>query len=214
MSALLGKFENKSRGMNRPRPQLTEAEVKLLERLKDPSDGDGWFEFYRVYSPAVRDQAIRAGLSHAEAEDVVQETALAVRRKLPEFILKPEAGSFTAWLGRLAGWRIKDELRRRKRLWGEGTNELSPDAPDDDSTELERLWRREDRQWLVKEAFKRVRKQTQAQQWRIFRLFFWRGWNVARICRALRIRAGQVYKAKHRVLRLLKEEVEQLRRRE
>ena len=63
----------------------------LLDRLSTGDDAEGWKEFYRVYGKLVRDFAIKAGLLDTEADEVVQETAIAVARHLPEFRYDPEA---------------------------------------------------------------------------------------------------------------------------
>ena len=50
----------------------------LLRRVKDWREDEGWREFYRRYAPAVAEHARRSGLTHEEAEDVVQTTMVKV----------------------------------------------------------------------------------------------------------------------------------------
>ena len=57
----------------------------LLKRLKTGDDTESWQEFYRIYGKLVRDFAIQAGLNDTEADEVVQETAIAMARHLPDF---------------------------------------------------------------------------------------------------------------------------------
>src|SRR5205085_115460 len=47
------------------------------------------------------------------AEEIVQETFLAIWRGAPTF--DPKAGPFRPWALRIAHWRILNELRRRRR---------------------------------------------------------------------------------------------------
>ena len=44
-----------------------------------------------------------------EAEEVVQETAIGVARRLPEFAYDPKVCRFKTWLLNLVRWRIQDQ---------------------------------------------------------------------------------------------------------
>ena len=46
------------------------------------------------------------GTGLAEAQDVVQDTMIAVSKTIDDFRCDPAAGSFKAWLLRLTRWRI------------------------------------------------------------------------------------------------------------
>src|SRR6266702_6534659 len=87
----------------------------LLDRLKTGDDTESWQEFYRVYGKLVRDFAIQAGLTDTEADEVVQETAIAMARNLPEFHYDPKVCRFKTWLLNQSTWRIKDQLKKRQR---------------------------------------------------------------------------------------------------
>jgi hypothetical protein len=50
--------------------------------------------------------ARRAGLDESGAQDVVQETVIAVARKMPGFRYDPQRGSFKQWLLRITHRRI------------------------------------------------------------------------------------------------------------
>ena len=45
---------------------------------------DRWQEFFQLYGPLIRRFSFKAGLTENEADEVVQETAIAVARHLPE----------------------------------------------------------------------------------------------------------------------------------
>ena len=63
----------------------------------------------------MRDFAIQARLTDAEADDVVQETAIATARHLPEKRYNPKVCGFKAWLFNQASWRVKDQFKKRKK---------------------------------------------------------------------------------------------------
>jgi RNA polymerase sigma factor (sigma-70 family) len=89
--------------------------ASLLARLKSGDDSQSWLEFYRTYGGLIRSFAANAGLNTDEAEEVLQETAIGVARRLPDFIYSPEVCRFKTWLLNLVRWRIQDQLRKRVR---------------------------------------------------------------------------------------------------
>ena len=50
----------------------------LLSRLKDWDDQESWRQFFDAYWQLIYNTACRAGLSHAEAQEVVQEVEISV----------------------------------------------------------------------------------------------------------------------------------------
>ena len=87
----------------------------LLARLKDWSQQTAWREFDHDYAPLLRNVARKAGLADDEADDMVQETMIAVAKKIGEFQHAGNRGSFRAWLYQQARWRIADQFRNRAR---------------------------------------------------------------------------------------------------
>lgn len=87
--------------------------ASLLQRLKDPADQAGWDEFFRTYHGLIHGVARRAGLNETEAEEVIQETFIAIARKMPEFRYDPAKDSFKGWLLQITRWRIADQFRKR-----------------------------------------------------------------------------------------------------
>jgi len=88
----------------------------LLARLKDWSQQTAWREFDHDYAPLLRNVARKAGLTDAEADEVAQETLIAVAKKIGEFKHAGNRGSFRAWLYQQARWRIADQFRARERI--------------------------------------------------------------------------------------------------
>src|SRR5437899_2677855 len=133
----------------------------LLNRLKDSGDQASWQDFFDTYWRLIYNVAIKAGLTDTEAHEVVQETVIAVARKIAEFKADSAYGSFSAWLMRLTRWRITDQFRRRGKVGvqasacpsGDGTlkRELQPDdtgltdivdrIPDPGGVTFETIWR-------------------------------------------------------------------------
>src|SRR5215475_237413 len=88
----------------------------LLSRLKKWDDQESWQEFFNTYSKLLYRVAVKAGLSDAEAQDVVQETIIVVARKIPDFKYDPALGSFKSWLLLITRRRIEKQLKKRLPL--------------------------------------------------------------------------------------------------
>ena len=201
----------------------------LLARLKDWGQQTAWREFDHDYAPLVRNVARKAGLSDAESDEVVQETLLAVAKKIGEFEHRGNRGSFRAWLLQQTRWRITDQFRRR------GTDRKGPDEPssaangtpalpDDDGTgtgeirdtleasvpEFERIWDEEWRQRVQQLAIARVKRRVSARQFQLFDLHVLQGLSVKDAAATAGATMAAVYMAKSRVGRLLKKEATDL----
>jgi len=129
--------------MAQPTMSLIPTRESLLSRLRDWADDESWSEFFHIYWRMLYDVALRAGLREDEAQEAVQETVIAVARKVPGFHYDPALGSFKGWLLRIARRRIVDQFRKRGSRGGEraartrsgdGTESVPPTG--DDSGEV------------------------------------------------------------------------------
>lgn len=202
-----------------------ETRSSLLKRLQSGDDPDSWREFYRVYSGLICSLAMKAGLTPDEAEEVVQETAVGVARRLPEFVYDPKVCRFKTWLLNLTRWRISNQLRKRGRLnqasFGmeargvaalddtSGTSALHR-IPDPATPEFGAEW---DAAWeknLITQAVKRVRERIEDRQFQVFDLYVLKGWPPGDVAKTLDISIARVYLTKHRVAAQVKQEVRRL----
>jgi RNA polymerase sigma factor (sigma-70 family) len=198
----------------------------LLNRLKSSDDSQSWHEFYRIYGGLIRFFAEKAGLTADEAEEVVQETAIGVARRLPNFIYDPKVCRFKTWLLNLVRWRIQDQLRKRRRSepWAAAEaaaahiqDQTASTAtveriPDPNVPQFGAEW---DAAWeknLFSHALERVRGQIDERQFQIFDLYVVKGWPATDVSKTLGISVARVYLTKHRVSVLLKKEARVLER--
>ncbi|MCL4177399.1 MAG: sigma-70 family RNA polymerase sigma factor [Verrucomicrobia bacterium] len=188
----------------------------LLSRLKDWDDEASWRDFFETYWRLIYLAAINSDLTDAEAQEVVQETVISVCRNMPGFQYRPEQGSFKAWLLKLTYWRIRDQLRRRRRQQREvpfplesWEDDLGMDFPAA-TPELERLWEAEWKGNLMAAAVERVKRRVNSRQYQIFDLCVVQEWPVSRIVKTLKVNRGQVYLAKYRVSSQIKRELQRL----
>src|SRR6266705_1958297 len=98
----------------------------LIERLKNWDDQESWREFFDTYWKLIYGTAIKSGLTHTEAQDVVQETIVSLSKSMKNFRADPAFGSFKSWLLNLTRWRITDQVRKR----GKEVQALAEDGTD------------------------------------------------------------------------------------
>jgi DNA-directed RNA polymerase specialized sigma24 family protein len=66
----------------------------LLGRLKDWDDNASWRDFFNTYWKLIYGFALQRGLTHCEAEEVVQDTVLAVAKSIQGFTYDPAKCAF------------------------------------------------------------------------------------------------------------------------
>ena len=196
---------------------LMPTRASLLGRLRDWRDEESWRDFFSTYWKLLYGTAIRAGLSDAEAQDVVQETVISVSKSMPGFEYNPRIGSFRGWLLKLTNWRITDQLRRRKNPCAAREFEycpaLHPENFDPVPSELERIWDREYECNLVDAALCRVKGSVEPKHYQIFDLYVLKEWAPSKIAAKLGVSSTSVYVIKHRVQKRVESELASLRKR-
>ncbi len=194
----------------------------LLSRLKDQEDQAGWRKFFDTYWRLIYGVARKAGLSDSESQDLVQETLVVVARHMPEFRYDPARGSFKGWLHSVIRSRLSEHFRRARRTTQHEVTPAEPAAeaaagfwenvPDPAASELDQIWQAEWERNLLDAALRRVRAKVSARQYLIFSLATLKETSLATIRRKLDVNVAQIYLAKHRVGKLVRAEVAQLRR--
>jgi RNA polymerase sigma factor (sigma-70 family) len=209
--------------MGSDEPSSIQTRPSLLNRLKTGDDAPSWQEFYRIYGKLTRDFAIQAGLTDAEADEVVQETAIAMARHLPEYRYDPKVCQFKTWLLNLTSWRVKDQLKKRKKEagWTQGPSSKSPQddtaqtatlhrVPDPRAVDLESLFETEWRKNLFVAALERVKQKFSLKQFQIFDLLVVKEWPARDVAKSLGVTLANVYVTKHRVSAAIKKETNRL----
>jgi RNA polymerase sigma-70 factor (ECF subfamily) len=204
--------------MNEPQRDQIERDslatrASLLGRLRNWEDAASWEEFTRLYWHLIYSVARQAGLSDADARDLVQDTFLGVARKVQDFESNPDRGTFRGWLLNLTRWRIADHYRARQPAQAQPAVEPvnEPGTPTiervPDPTQIDALWESEWKKSLFETAVARVSRRINPKHAQIFDLSAVRQWPASKVARYLGVSRMQVYLVNHRVTRLLKQEV-------
>ena len=190
----------------------------LLARLKDGDEQAGWREFLETYGRLIRGAALKSRLTEEEADDVLQETAMAVVKNIGAFQYDPAKCAFKSWLLLITRQRIIWQLRKRPPA---GSASARPDddgprtatidrIPDSAVADLDAHWEEEWQKNLMAAALTKIKRQVKAKQFQMFDLYALQQWPVREVARTMKVSVAQVYLARHRVAALLQKEVKRL----
>ncbi|MEM7474331.1 MAG: sigma-70 family RNA polymerase sigma factor [Planctomycetota bacterium] len=193
---------------------LPETRISLILRLAGTSDVQAWQEFADLYAPAVYGLAMRRGLQPADAEDVTQEVLFGVARAVERFEPNPERASFRTWLSHIARNMITDFLRRRSRkatpssLDESGSDAADP-SPSIDLLE-EQAFESEYRMAVFQLAARHVRARVSDSNWQAFYRTNVQNEDLATVAESLGMPLGNLYVARSRIVKMLREETARL----
>lgn len=170
---------------------------------------EAWEGMVRLYSPLIYRWCRRAGVSEADAADLLQEVFAAVVLQLPKFRRTGEADSFTAWIATITRNKVRDHYRRRNRVAearGGTTAQMAMAAipqdpelsaasvqPDADSAAL-----------LRQQVLQRIEAGFEHRTWQAFLKTTLEGQSPAHVAEDLGMSIPAVYMAKSRILRRLR----------
>jgi RNA polymerase sigma factor (sigma-70 family) len=197
--------------MKRTSDPLLSTRRSLVDRLVNLEDRQRWQQFFEAYWKLIYGVARRAGLSDAEAQDVVQETIITVAKNISKY--EREAGSFKNWLLHITRWRIADQFRKRppanpsrtgrnESRRGTATIDRIPDA-----VNVGAVWEDEWQRHMLGAALVRVKRRIDARHYQIFDCAVLKEWPVSKVARELGVNVAQVYLVKHRIAAMLKKEI-------
>ena len=185
--------------------------TSLLGRIQQ-RDPDGWRRLTELYGPMVYLWARHAGVGPEDAEDLVQEIFIAVARGIGRYRHDRPGDSFRGWLWTIAQHKICDHFRQRPvEPQGQGGTDaqqrLAQIAAEPDST-----WTVAPPADLGSQLERRVLELVQAGVENRTSQAFCRltvdGLPPAEIARQLDMTVAAVYKAKYRVIRLVRQELD------
>ena len=200
------------------RPSLL-TRPSLLFRLRDWGDHSSWDEFHRLYRRFIKGLALRLGLGHAEADDVVQDVLQNVAKRIGDYKTRENRGAFRRWLMNQTRWRIADKFRQRDQAAvrsstpfpNENGEERDPldSLPDDNP--MDDFWELEWQKHMLDTAMERLARRVPPKHFQAFELHARQGQPVAQIAADLGINRPTVYLIAHRLKKQLRHEVERLR---
>lgn len=188
---------------------LTRTTTQLLESLRDPSNEGLWRLFDERYRPVLIAFARRQGLSQEDAAEVAQAT-------LAQFMSSYREGGYDRSRGRLSSWiigiarnRAADLGRAHQRHRKQRGESAMVDLSDDRAVALS--WNEARRKVVLERALDVLRSDTRmgAQTIKAFDLCAMRGVPPEAAAAECGISVAEVYVAKNRAIKKLREIVAQ-----
>jgi RNA polymerase sigma-70 factor (ECF subfamily) len=181
--------------------------ASLLVRIKDPGDSSAWTTFDAIYRPLLDRYARARGLTHADAEDVVQHCMSAIARHIKSFDYDPATGRFKGWLKTLVNNRITDLFRKKSHVDGYSAalDRLQHREPQPDAI-FEQMWMEQH----LKRALKLVRQEVEEHSFRAYQLYVVEQRPAEKVCQLLGLNANQLYSIRWRINRKIREYLKHL----
>ena len=204
--------------MPKPADPMNRTRATLIHRLKNWQDGASWQDFFDTYWRLIYSVARQSGMTDAEAQDVVQETMIAVAKHMPTFTYDPSIGSFKSWLLNMTRWRVSDQFRKRHKLAAnepkrpktETTTTAIEKIADPSGVKIDEIWEKEWQQNLLTAALENVKRRIDPGKFQVFDFYVNKDWPPEKVAKSFNISVDQVYVAKHRITQAIKDEVERL----
>ena len=208
----------RSKNMNNEIPTLSSS---LLQRVQTMQP-EAWSRMVDVFGPIVYRWGRQAGLSGADAADVVQDVFIAVSQNISRFTRQKDKASFRSWLATIARNRIRDVYRQKSRTpqASGGTTALGKlqnaaslpqkpaaqsDADLEESVSELRL-----NQQLPAQVLRIVKSNSDAKTWQAFWDSAVNGNRAVDVAERLGMSVASVYQAKSRILRRIRSRMEEL----
>ncbi len=187
----------------------SQTSISLMDQLRQsPRNADAWDRFIRRYRPKIYGWCRTWGLQEADAEDVAQEVIAKLAQKMASFQYD-RSRCFRAWLKTITQRALSDFIANRSRAVGDQSITLlleNLEARADLERRIEEIFNHE----LLELAISRVRERVAPATWDAFRLVAFEGRSGAEAAQLLGMSVASVFVAKHRVQKMLKEEVTRL----
>jgi RNA polymerase sigma factor (sigma-70 family) len=195
------------RGRPAPDSQITMSStasttsLSLLDRVRDPANGDAWARLTRVYTGLLKAWFAAAGLQPADRDDLTQEALAIVLRRVRDFEHRGRPGAFRAWLRGIASNLLREHWRARPAAQADSVLvELA-----DPGSELSRSWDADHEQHVLAGLFDVIQSEFTVSTWQAFRRTGFEGEPARQVAEELGLSVNAVLIAKSRVLARLRE---------
>ncbi len=198
-----------------PENSDTSTSITLLLRVQEIEDSEAWGRFVERYAPQVFAWCRRHKLQDSDAADVTQEVLTRLVRTMRSFAYDPSRGSFRGWLKTVTQNAIRD-LIAESRKQGRGAGDtltarlLEQISDDTASAELEERITAQYERELLEEAGMHVQARVKPTTWSAYHMTAAEQKTPAETAAALNMPVSEVYVAKSRVIKMLREEVARL----
>lgn len=196
-----------------PSENSSSTRLSLLLRVRDFDDSEAWRDFVDIYAPRVFTWCKGLGLQDVDASDAAQTVLLKLVNTIRDFEYDPNKGSFRSWLKTIA-CNTANDIHRNWRHRGAADSAIAklleevPEQTNMDSLvgQIEQAYRDE----LIAQASSRVKLRVRSATWQAYRRSMVDQIPAVQVADELGISVADVYVAKSRVIKMLREEARRL----
>ncbi|MEM7785510.1 MAG: sigma-70 family RNA polymerase sigma factor [Planctomycetota bacterium] len=190
--------------------EFPETSASLIARMKGPDDADAWKEFEKLYRPVIFRTARAKGLQYADSVDLVQQVLISIANAIGSYELHESGPPFRHWLSRIARNAILKALTRQPKDRGTGGTqflEVLAELQSTNEDETEFLIHQELQREIFAQAARKVRQAVSPETWLAFEFTAIQNQPIESVARRIHLSVGNVYAARSRVMKKLKEAV-------
>lgn len=198
--------------MNTPTSLTTMTSSWLLQELKKPQNHTAWEQFVGRYRPMLIGYCQRFGFRGADAEDIAQVILSTFAQAYQDGKYDRDKGRLRHWLFGIARNQLLAATRKRGREVNVAGN---PDQTDffvqlPDEQHMTQVWDAQWRDGVLAECLKQVRHEVDDKTYQAFELFVRTEWPARKVAEHLDITENAIFCAKRRILRRMRELIEQI----
>ena len=168
----------------------------LLEKVRS-GDEVSWAEFYRRYAPVIRYVGGLYRFNDAECDDLVQNVMLKFFNSAKQFVYREHEVKFRTYFATVIRAQAVDYIRKNLRPEPPPAEE----AVDPFADEFMDRWRRT----VLDEALDELRRRVDASTYQAFEMYALQHRKASEVAAVLGVSKAQLYLAKSRCLRMLRE---------
>jgi RNA polymerase sigma-70 factor (ECF subfamily) len=198
--------------MKFPAVDYNRTRTTMVMGLRDLEDQVVWNKFFSSYWKLIYHTALTSGLGDADAQEVVQETVIAVTKNIGNFDYDRSKGSFKGWLMKTTKWKIIDQFRKLQKKQARESCDDSENIEQlaDELPRVDVYWEKNWKSELLEAALEKIRVEVNPLYFQVYDLLVAKDNKPKEVAQKLGIPTSQVYLAKHRITEALKKAVEEM----
>lgn len=184
----------------------------LIAQVKSPENRGAWDEFVALYRPVIYRMARRRGMQDADAQDLAQAVLIRIVGAIDRWEKTDSGVGFRHWLSRVAKNAILSALDRSPKEAAVGGTDLQVllnEEPHTD-TDMEQEIALECLREKYHRAAATVRADVDEITWQAFEQSVVQGQDCQQVAAQLNKPIGTIYAARSRVMRRLRDQVNQV----
>lgn len=187
----------------------------FLDLLRDYANEEAWQRFIELYRPLIQRWCRQRGLQEADVDEVTSMVLVKLGERMDRFAYDPTK-RFRGWLRTVVDSQVCTFLERARRpgYRGSGSDEVQEQLHhvQDEAAQLQDYLAEvmEPERQLAALAMQHVRERVKEHTWRAFEATHFEERGGAEVAAALGMTAVAVYKARERVVAMIKDEARRL----